>query len=104
MDREFRKHIPDIDVSLKKKMLDGRKTCFIRIPKYMQVDNTFEMFGATFMVTRLEPGHLEDACQRYYSEAGYDSYENLKNIWINLHGDFRENQPVYIHWFTKVDN
>lgn len=96
------KRTPDIDESLREKTLDGRKTCFIRVLPYLQADDTFEIFGATFVVIKLEFGGLEDVCRRFYREAGYDSYEALRDIWTASHGQFRQEQRVATHWFKRM--
>lgn len=93
---------PKISRRHTEKMLDGRKTCFIRCQRLMKEGDIFEAFGAKFRITKLEEGALEETCQRLWAEAGYDSYQDLMETWIALQEGYIPTQKVYIHYLDKV--
>ena len=84
------------------KMLDGRKTCFIRCQQLMQEGDIFEVFGAQFRIIKIEEEALEEACQRLWAEAGYDNYQDLVETWNALQEDYIPTQIVWTHYFEKV--
>jgi len=83
-------------------MLDGSKTCFIRCQRLMREGDIFEAFGAQFKITKVEEGILEETCQRLWTVAGYDSYQDLVKTWIALQESYIPTQTVWIHHIKKV--
>lgn len=99
----LKKTTAQIGENLRERTLDGRKVCFIRPRPYLEVGDTFEQFGTEFKITKLEEGKLEEVCQRVWAEAGYDSYDDLKEAWIAAHKQYNPAQTVWLHYFERIE-
>jgi hypothetical protein len=93
---------PEIEESLRDRMLNGQKTSFIRVRPCLDEGDRFERFGATFRIIKLESGILDEVCRRLWAQAGYASYNELHQVWLDLHKEYRPQGRVWVHYFERV--
>ena len=94
---------PVFESNLKDRMLKGSKTCFIRPIRLTPPGKRFEAFGVMFEVDKVEQLTLDEAFHNYYSKAGYESYEELWEVWDSLHhGKYRPTWKCFVHWFRRI--
>ena len=85
-------------------MLNGQKTMTSRTRRYGNVGDTFEVFGATFHLTKIGRMTLKLIASKYYSEEGCQLPAEFIHIWKQIHPrkGFVPNQVVYTHVFKRI--
>ena len=89
--------------SFKDKMLNNGKTCTSRTKKYGNPGDKFEIFGATFVITKITRLSLNFIANHLFEEEGCNSPGNFRSVWLTLHerSGWRPLQRVYVHFFRK---
>jgi uncharacterized protein YqfB (UPF0267 family) len=85
----------------KEAMLAGRKTATCRTRAMAQPGDTFEAFGATFLVLSVRKVTLAFVAQECYSIEGVDSPQAYIDVWNQIHKQkgYDPEQQVYLHRF-----
>jgi len=84
-------------------MLSGEKTWTSRTKIRGIPNDIFEIFGATFKITRLEKMPLSEVLYNWQKE-GCESREDFIQIWKEIHPrkGFDPHQKVYVHKFKRI--
>jgi len=91
--------------AFREKMLSGVKTMTSRTKHYTQDEGDyFNIFGATFVITRLYRMHLCDIAEECWYQEGCESPDHFRVIWNRLHPrkGWQPNQLVCCHEFRKM--
>ena len=86
-------------------MLSGEKDCTSRPRRYGVEGDTFEAFGATFVLTAVERHPLDKVAIRFYRREGCDSPEAFQRVWVGLHPrkGWVADQEVWTHFWVKEE-
>ncbi len=86
--------------------LSGQKTQQRRDGVYAHPGETFELEGATFIITSLERKKLGDMTNEDASAEGYPSLEAYKDLILKMHSGmtWNEDDLVWVHSFKREDN
>ena len=87
------------------RMLLGQKTCTSRTRKLGNVDDSFEAFGAEFIIGDVWAGWELDMVSFYWhKEEGFNTPEAFIECWNKIHPrkGYDPDQRVFIHWFRKT--
>jgi len=88
----------------KEPMLSGEKTWTSRTKRYGKVDDTFDAFGETFKILKVECQPLiYVAC--HWKEEGCESFEDFVDLWRQIHPrkGYVPSWLVWLHVFKKVE-
>ena len=96
-------HIPFYS-RFKKPMLDETKTLTSRTKKYGKPRDTFEAFGAEFILLAIEEHPLSFVAE-HWREEGCSSKQDFIDVWNKIHSwkGFIPNWIVQVHIFKKLD-
>lgn len=92
--------IPFLD-RFKEPMLSGAKTCTSRTKKKGEPGDTFDAFGATFLINYVDRVRLDYVARLCWKQEGATSMENFVEIWKHIHPrkGYDPDQWVYLHGF-----
>lgn len=84
-------------------LLLGGKTLTSRTKRMADVGDTFDVFGATFLITDIFTADL-DTVAYFFDREGCFSREDFIEVWKKIHPrkGFVPSQRVYVHVFKKV--
>ena len=84
-------------------MLKGVKKWTSRTKRCGHVNDEFEAFGQTFVITKVEKMLLRHVAKNYIEE-GFTSEDELIAFWNKLHPrkGFQPSQLVWVHEFQMV--
>lgn len=85
-------------------MLNGRKTMTSRTKRYGKEKDTFDVFGATFVITSIYQASLMFVANECYLDEGVDSSYDFVKIWEQIHPrkGFQPSQNVWVHEFKRI--
>ena len=84
----------------KVQMLDGSKTCTSRYYRKGNIGDTFEVFGATFVIQDIRHVYLHQVASKAYCREGFSSEEAFIKFWKVIHPG-RGYQPNAKVWWYK---
>ena len=84
-------------------MLDGTKTWTSRTRKYGHKGDTFDAFGATFEIVKVERRTLKDVGY-HFKEEGFSCWKDFYDCWVQIHRrkGWQLEQRVYVHVFKRL--
>ena len=87
----------------KEPMLSGVKVCTARTKRMGEVLDTFEAFGAMFLLKSVSEESLHVVSDLWMQE-GCKSREHFIEVWKTIHPrvGYRPKQHVFLHRFKKV--
>lgn len=85
-------------------LLSGKKTKTARTKRCGTPGDTFEAFGAEFMLDEVKDEALGVVATEFYKQEGCDSKLEFIAIWNSLHQrlGYSESQRVWLHTFHRV--
>lgn len=85
-------------------LLSGEKTWTSRTKRYGKVGDTFDAFGATFEIQKVERSPLYYVASNF-EEEGCKSFEDFVELWSKIHyrKGYVPSQVVWVHVFKKVE-
>ena len=84
----------------KDRILSGRKTCTSRTKKYGEVGDTFDAFGAEFILDKVLRVNLNFVAYNFYKEEGFEAPAQFIVCWNKIHPNLWDNQLlVWVHFF-----
>lgn len=91
---------PDFENAL----LFGNKTWTSRTKRYGDKGDSFEAFGATFLIEKVFKESLGNIASYHFKEEGCGSRQEFINIWRKIHPrkGFDPSQMVWVHQFIKL--
>ena len=84
-------------------LLVGGKTITSRTKIMGEINDTFDAFGATFLITDRFTARLETVAL-FYDREGCNSKEDFIEVWRQIHPikGFDPEQKVYVHVFERL--
>jgi hypothetical protein len=85
-------------------MLSGVKTCTARTKRMGSPGDTFDEFGATFVLTHVCRIPLDYVARDCWEQEGCHSIEHFQEVWRSIHprAGFEPVQVVWLHCFKQV--
>lgn len=86
----------------KQVLLDGTKIWTSRTKRYGKRGDTFEIFGAEFLIECVEPRSLGNIAE-HWKEEGCESKGDFIEVWRKIHRcrGYVPTQRVYVHIFKR---
>lgn len=88
----------------KDSMLAGVKVCTCRTRRMGEPGDTFQIFGATFILTNVAYCLLGHVADHYYQKEGFRRPEDFIVCWNDIHPrkTFSAGQMVWLHTFERL--
>jgi len=85
-------------------LLDGTKTWTSRTRRMGKMGDTFDAFGATFEIERVERRTLGNIRYHHWKEEGCKSSTDFFEVWEQIHPrkGYIPSQLVWVHIFKRV--